>query len=73
MPTLSKYVTDEDIANAEQGVADIDGEMKELDLAEKAGANVTEIRKKLQETKDGLLRFISTYKVIEEAPKRGKR
>jgi hypothetical protein len=66
MPTFSKYVTDEDIAQARQTLAEIDDELREVDLAEKAGNDVTALRQTLNDSKAKLNLFITTYNKVEE-------
>ena len=70
MPTLSKYVTDDDIAKAEQGIAEVDHELGEVALAESAGLPVAEQKAALLAMREKFVQFVNTYKVIQEQPKR---
>lgn len=61
MATNSKYVTDEDIQEARNNLVALDEELAELVLSERAGNDVTELRKQINDTKAKLSLFIATY------------
>jgi len=69
MATRSKYVTDEDIEEAKVNLGLLDDELKELELAEKAGSDVTKLRENINETRKRLMQFINTYSLASEKTK----
>lgn len=66
MPTFSQYVSDDDIKAAKDNIVEVEKQLVELDLADKAGIETGDLRQSLLDAKQRLITFIQVYEKLEQ-------